>query len=647
MMKLAALFTDHAVLQREISVPVWGWMNPRSRVSVRLGDYVAQGLSGADGKFLLRLPPMPAGGPYKLTATDLSSGQCAIAQDVWVGEVWLASGQSNMEWQVSKLGQAGDDLLAQPQPNGLRMITIPRLALAGRQSEVEAQWDSADSDSLADFSAVGYYFARQLHERLGVAVGIINSSWGGTLIEAWTSRETLVRNPDVAPWLLRTEATVNNPDFWTALAELDLYDPAVRKSDGLALVYTADPGNQGLENGWADAGYNDGQWPTMTLPGSWTSRGQKTNGVFWFRREVDIPAAWAGRDLQLGIGAVDKQDITYFNGEQVGATGQGFDDSFWSIPRQYVVPGRLVKAGRNLIAVRAFSFVYDGGLIGPGNKMRLNPVDAAEEAIPLTGDWRYQIEHDFGQVAPPSQKICAGPGSANTPGILFDNMIAPLLPYALRGAIWYQGESNADNAAQYCRMMKEMIRDWRFAWGQGDFPFLQVQLANFHNSEIYEENSTWARLREAQLQALSESNTGLAVAIDIGEEVDIHPKNKFDVGLRLAQWALAKTYGQPVMPSGPLYSEMTIEGSQLRLRFEHVGGGLQARNGALRTFQVAGLDREFKPAQAVIDGGTVVVSHPEIPAPVAVRYAWADNPDGCNLYNLEGFPASPFRTDTW
>jgi sialate O-acetylesterase len=411
--------------------------------------------------------------------------------------------------------------------------------------------------------------------------------------------------------------------------------------------YPADPGNDGARKGWAAADFPDADWPLMKLPAPWTARGHSYSGVFWFRREIDVPAGWAGQDLMLRIGAVDKQDTTYFNGEQVGATGRGLEDQHWNTLRQYRVPGHLARAGRNVIAVRAYSFIFDGGMIGPADQMYLSAAESSSARVSLAGEWRYRIEHNFGEVLPAQFTRSAGPGCPNTLHILFDNKIAPLLPYALRGAIWYQGESNTAAAAAYRRQLKELIRDWRFYWGQGDFPFLIVQLANFQAPQSFDEFSSWALLREAQLKTLSEPETGLAVTIDVGEAGDIHPTNKQDVGHRLAQWALARTYGKPIVPSGPLYAGMIVEGDRIRIRFDHTGGGLVSRGGPLKCFFIADANKNFVEAAADISGDTVVVHHAQIKEPASVRYAWAGNPDGCNLYNAEGLPASPFRTDDW
>lgn len=637
-MKLSRLFSNHAVLQRELPIPVWGWCTPGARVRVTLAGQAGETFAADDGKFLVRLPPLQAGGPHVLTAVQIGGEQVESA-DIWIGEVWLASGQSNMGWTLANCAEA-----VTAEIPGIRMFSVPNAALPGRQSQANGEWSVATPEKAPGFSAVAFHFARRLHDELKIPVGILNSSWGGTRIEAWHSREALVQNPAARADLLRYEATCYGSSGDSPLTINEGSDAAVfaAKLKG----FKEDPGNKGFGLGWARLDFDDADWPTMQLPSTWQRHNLMFSGSLWFRREVVLPQKWAGKELRLRIGAVDKHDVTYFNGEQIGATGVDFEENFWNKPREYTVPARLVKSGKNVIAVRAFSFVYEGGLIGPADAMSVSPVDDSVSAIPLSGDWRYAIEHNFGKAYVP-QPAPYGPGNPNTPAILFDNMIAPLLPYALRGTIWYQGESNAENAAHYRDLMTGLIRDWRHAWGQGDFPFLIVQLANYMLTSMHQPESKWARLRESQLQALNEPGAGMAVAIDVGEANDIHPRNKRDVGRRLAQWALHDTYGLAPVPSGPLYSGMTIEGDRIRIQFRHIGGGLVARGGVLKTFVIAGSDRTFAAADARVEGRSIVVSNPEIAAPVAVRYAWADNPDGCNLYNADGLPASPFRTDVW
>jgi sialate O-acetylesterase len=383
----------------------------------------------------------------------------------------------------------------------------------------------------------------------------------------------------------------------------------------------------------------------MTLPCGWQQAGHNISGVFWFRREVFVPAAWAGRDLVLRLGACDKHDSTYFNNEPVGGLGMEIPDA-WSTRRIYRVPGRHVRAGRNLVAVRVYSYMYQGGMIGPAAQMRLEPADEPAAApVALDGDWRYRIEHDFGFVAPPV--LSSGPGNHNSPHILFDSMIHPLLPYASRGVLWYQGEGNCERAAHYRALLPALIRDWRAAWNSPGLSFFFVQLANHGPRLELPGESLWAELRETQLEARTLPGTAMAVTIDIGDAADIHPVNKQEVGRRLALAARALIFGEKLVHSGPVLRSWAVEGGAVRLEFDSMGGGLATSDGRSPIgFAVAGRDRMFHCAGARIEGDTVVVRADEIPAPLAVRYAWADNPD-CNLVNREGLPASPFRTDEW
>jgi len=650
-MKLASLFSDHMVLQRDRVVSVWGWDAPGTVVTLALAGRQAVAVAGADGKFFVQFPPMPAGGPHVLTACGTET---RVVQDILVGEVWVGSGQSNMEWPVSMTDDAADAIASAGDYGNIRLFSVPMLAdQVEPKIDLTAAWKQCDPASVQGFSAVLFAFGRMLHQKLGVPVGLINTSWGGTVAEAWTSREALQNEPT-----LRGMIDAYDHD----LADHERARAAYEKNytEWESTYVHRDVENKGVKNGWADPATSDQEWPVMDLPQLWTHvEGMSFSGVLWFRREVEVPASWAGRDLELSIGPIDKSDVTYFNGEQVGSITQGQNPAAWCTPRCYTVPGRRVKAGRNVVAVRAFSNMWGGGFGGKADQMTLSlkpmpmpkPTDADEPTLSLAGAWRYQVETNFGPISPavnpPPPPM--GKGNANSPTILFNNMIAPLLPYGIAGATWYQGESNADRPYQYRTLFQTMIRDWRQRWGQGDFPFLFVQLANFMPRLPEPRQSNWAELREAQTMALSLPCTGMATIIDIGDAVDIHPRNKKDVGERLCLWALANHYGfAGLVHSGPMYKSCVVEGSSVRVRFDHVGGGLVARGGGavVKGFAVAGADRKFVWADAKIDGDTVVVSSPSVPAPVAVRYAWADNPDG-NLYNTSGLPASPFRTDEW
>jgi len=635
-MKLASLFTDHMVLQREIEIPVWGWAESGRLVTVELAGTTVTATAGADGKWLAKLPALAAGGPHTLTVRTPGEAPLVV-NDVLIGEVWLCSGQSNMEFGLACAVNGTAEVAAADHPQ-IRLFKVPLRSEAKPQDSVAAEWKLCTPESASEFSAVGYFHGLELQRRLGVPVGLIDSSRGGTKAEAWTSRDGLAAEPALQSLVvesdrLATSDPVAVEGFRRKFAQWEQ-----------TYVNRSFPENLGFEQGWASPG-EIGEWKPITAPGHWQRAGLNFNGVVWFRREVEIVADWAGRDLTLSIGACDKSEWTYFNGELVGSLTHADSPNSWSTPRVYTVPGRLVQAGKNVIAVRVFSHLYDAGMTGPAAEMFVRPVAASQaETISLAGPWNYRVEHNFG-IIPPAPAAPPGPDTPGAPCALYNGMIAPLVPYALRGAIWYQGESNTDLPGQYRTLFPAMIRDWRKLWGQEHFHFHFVQLANYMNPPEEPGESLWAELREAQTMALPLPDSGMAVIIDIGEASDIHPKNKQDVGRRLAASVLAKIYGlADVTPSGPLYKTCQIEGAHIRISFDYVGDGLVARGGALKAFAIAGEDRKFVWAKAAIDGDNVVVSSPEIPAPVAVRYGWADNPP-CNLYNKAGLPASPFRTD--
>lgn len=645
MLKLSAMFGDNAVLQRDRVIPVWGWCAPYRRVRATLGENRCETRSGADGKFLFRFPPMKAEGRLELRVLEPESGETAVARNLAVGEVWIASGQSNMEFLVNALADGGDALREEAETGKLdrvRMLTVPRNAQVTPESDVAAEWQTATAATVDGWSAVALYFARRLSEKLGVTVGILSSSWGGTIAEAWTSRETLVRNPDIAPELEKYERSINRPEYWEQLQPELLKTPPVLQEPIRFDLLPPEPPNSGVEQGWAKTSFDDSGWERAVMPAQWKAFGIFTNGTVWFRRRVEIPEEWAGRELILSLGGVDKHDITYFDGVEVGRTGTGYETAHWNVCRVYRIPGKLVKPGMRTIAVRDYSFIFDGGLNGPAGKMTLRPADAPRDFISLAGEWSFRIETDLG----PAQPLSAAPGlgNPNSYSILFDSMIRPLLPTALRGVIWYQGESNEFRANRYERLMRDLITDWRYHFGQGDFPFLQVVLAGYRPAKDFDPDANWPLIREAQIRAAQSTGNLVASAVDAGDVDDIHPKDKETVGNRLAAAALAQIYGSGEEGSGPLFRSVIRSGSALLVSFDHADG-LKARGENVLGFRIAGKDGEFYPADAVIAGDKVAVSSPEVPDPVAVRYAWSDNPAMANLCNAAGFPALPFRSD--
>jgi sialate O-acetylesterase len=645
--KLAALFSDHMVLQRDIPVPVWGEATAGEKITVRFAGQAKSTKASAAGKWRVVLEPMAASSePRQLSVegTLKSAISKLVFTDVLVGEVWICSGQSNMELQLSAVNNGVEETAAANYAN-LRLFTVPCRTELQPSPDITGVWAPCTPDTAVTFSAVGYFFGREILRKTGLPIGLISASRGATIAEAWTSRDALETVPFLKRLVRDYHCHLKDPITTMQSKQIEWAE----KYDRHMMP------NAGEAEGWHQPGLADGNWDTMELPRSWQSAGHNYSGVFWFRREVDIPVGWEGRDLTLGLGPTDKSDVTYFNGVQVGSITMQQRPDAWSTPRVYTVPGHLVKAGRAVIAVRVYSNIYVGGFIGAPSQLRLIPAGGQESTpVSLAGLWRYRIEADFGLVLPPPA-LPPGPGNPNSPYMLFENMIRPLLPYAIRGAIWYQGEANADRAKEYRTLFPLMIRSWREAWKQGSsaksperaFPFLFVQLANFQLPPNQPGDSVWAELREAQAMTLTLPNTGMAVAIDIGEGNDIHPKNKQDVGIRLSLPALAGTYGfKGLVASGPVYKAMHREKDRIRLEFDHVAGGLIIRGGKLTAFAIAGKDKKFVWADAVVKGDGVEVSSPQVPKPVAVRYGWADNPP-CTLYNASALPAVPFRTDKW
>ena len=638
--RLPAIVGDNMVLQRGVAVPVWGRAEPGEKIVVRFAGQEKHAVAGKDGKWLAKLDSLKASAEARALRVSSDKQTSLELKNVLVGEVWLCSGQSNMQRSVGAAKNGRKEIATADRPS-IRLFTVACQTATTPQSDCRGAWRVCSPKTVPGFSAVGYFFGRKLHDELDVPIGLINSSWGGTVAEAWTSARTLREKlPEFAPSLDRLAGRETQEQKAEALYQKRLAEFNAECAKMFALEEDLASAAK-----WADPKLDDGEWKTTTLPGNWEAGPLPgADGMVWFRKTLELPKAWAGKEVILRPGPIDEVDVTWFNGIQVGARGRSRtrEVEFWNVPREYRVPGKLVKAGPNLVAIRVTDIVGQGGLWGqPAATMFAELANGSDATkVSLAGEWRYWPEF----LVPPRPH---SPRSPNRPSLLYNAMIHPLVPFALRGAIWYQGESNAGRPAQYRRLLPALIGDWRRAWQTDDFPFLIVQLANFMEPMDLPQESQWAALREAQLQTLAVPQTGLAVAIDIGEAKDIHPRNKQDVGRRLARWALAKTYGKELTYSGPLYKSMKVEGDKIRIHFSHVGGGLVAKGGALKHFAIAGEDRKFVWAKAVIDGETIVVSCPQVPAPAAVRYAWANNPEGCNLYNRADLPASPFRTDDW
>lgn len=655
-LRLPSIFGSGMVLQHGKRIPVWGWSAPGDRITVEFAEQRKMAVAGPDGAWRLILKPLAVSGkPQTMTvsaahiARRTSSASRVLEEpvhrlqfgDILVGDVWVCSGQSNMEWVLASSQDAIRETAAADYPN-IRLFTVPRKASLCPPQDIAGAWERCTPDNAGSFSAVAYFFGREVHHRTGIPIGLINTSWGGTIAETWVSREGLANSPVFRKVVKEYESELRHPETVQQAAR-------ERIKEWAAKYDIKDKRNQGEAAGWHKPEADTTGWKDMEVPGNWQSAGHRYSGVFWFRLDVEIPAKWQGRDLTLSLGAIDKSDVTYFNGVRVGSITMEQRPDAWCTPRVYIVPGKQVKAGNNVIAVRVFSNIYEGGFIGVPRQMCLLPADdKTAQPIFLAGVWRYKIESNFGLI-PAAPPLPRGEGNSNSPYMLFNNMLRPLLPYAVQGAIWYQGESNADRAYQYRTLLPLLIRDWRKEWRCGRFPFLIVQLANYNPPAKSPGESVWAELREAQfLTAKNVPGCGLAVTIDIGDANDIHPRNKQDVGLRLALQALNKVYGnRKLVCDGPVYQGMVVKGDSAVIRFHVPDGSLLTLDGkALRGFAVAGADRQFYWAEARIARNTVVVRCDKIKKPVAVRYGWANNSE-CNLGNKAGLPAAPFRSDKW
>ena len=624
---VSPLFSNNMVLQQNQDIPIWGTAEPGGEVKVSVNKQQVKVTVADDGKWKVNLSPIPAGGPYELI---ISGAKTHTIKNVLVGEVWVCSGQSNMEMAVSSSNDANNEI-ANANYSNIRLITVEKATATKPQENFKSDgWKECSSESIPDFSAVAYFFGRKLNKELNVPVGLIHTSWGGTVVEAWTSGKTLKQFPEfkAAVEYLEIDERTAEEKVLAIQKKLEVWPDKIEQ-------ILKDQGT--LKHGFQNSDYNTDQWKTMKLPTTWEQTGIEYDGVFWFSKNVQVPDSWTGQDLILSLGRINDYDITWFNGTRVG---RGTDVSEL---RVYKIPGSLVKAGKNIIRVQVLDVGNNGGLYGPLEEMKLSN---KEKSISLGGNWKYKIDPVRIDVTKLPVKPTAGYGS-NRPSVLYNGMISPIIPYAIKGTIWYQGEGNAERAYQYRALFKNLIKDWRADWQQGDFPFYFVQLANFMKIKDQPPDDSWAELREAQTMALDLPNTGMAVTIDIGDAKDIHPKNKQDVGKRLALNALAKTYKKVIPYSGPMYKSMKVEGNKIVLQFNNTDGGLKIKGDTkLKGFAIAGDDKKFVWAKAEIKGDEIIVWNTDIKDPVAVRYAWASNPV-CNLYNGVDLPASPFRTDTW
>ena len=612
--KTARIFGDHMVLQRGVKVPVWGTATPGKKILVEINGVRAEAVTDGEGIWRLWLPAFKAGGPYEM---HVSGDGAVTLTDILFGEVWFASGQSNMGFTMNSGPLNKEEEIAAANYPDLRLFTVPRrVGKYPKDDLAGGTWAACTPETVADFSAVAYFFGRKILGDLKVPVGLINCSWGGTPAEAWTSAEMLKSLPAYRDRVIELE---NDPVNWEEDVEAN-NQRQEKKNDIIHHSF------EGLKLGVTKLNYDDSDWKSIAVP-NWD---KDLEGIVWLRKRVNVPKEYKKQPITVDIGRISYYAIVYFNGEKIGeVTSPHY--------ARFEVPGHLVRAGDNVLAVRALHFWAKPQFEGPADRMK---VTAANGVVidNLADVWRYKtgLEPAFPQIK----------NYSGYPASLYNGMVAPVIPFGIAGVIWYQGEANAWQAYDYRSLFKALITDWRIRWEEGYTPFLFVQLANYMDRKPEPGEDSWAELREAQLMALALPKTGMAVTIDIGEALNIHPKNKQEVGRRLALNAEKIAYGMNVVNSGPIFKSMKIDGMDVELNFDHIGSGLMAKGGDLRGFAVAGIDRKFYWARARIAGNQVILRSDKVPHPVAVRYGWAANPD-CNLYNKEGLPASPFRTDSW
>ncbi|WP_342691636.1 sialate O-acetylesterase [Flavobacterium polysaccharolyticum] len=615
--RMPLIFADGMVLQRNKPIPVWGWADANEKIEVHFKQQTKTITADATGKWMVKFDAEKAGGPFVLSIKGKNQ---IVLKDVLVGEVWICSGQSNMEFQMYKLPDF-ETQKAQANNVMIRQFLVAQdLSGTPKEELKEGKWTNANAESLKDFTAVGYFFAQKIYADLKVPIGIINTSWGGTCVETWTSREALANNNDFKNSVAHIPQV--NMDAVFETYKKSLLDN-IQKVQGFEVSLNN-------ENQFKTPDFNDSKWPEIKIPSLWENQQiGNIDGVVWMRKSIVLTAQQAQQGAVLHLSKIDDEDVTYVNGVQVGT------NKLWDAPRKYTIPSGILKEGINVIAVRITDYTGGGGIYGDPSDLKLTFNDSE---IKIDGAWKFNVV----QV-----KIAISPNSF--PSLLYNAMVNPLIPYAFQGVLWYQGEANVWRAHQYKKAFPLLIQDWRTQWGQGDFPFYYVQLSTFDefggNSN---KGSRWAELREAQSETLHVKNTGMAVTTDIGNAKDIHPTNKKDVGLRLAAIALNNLYGQKGVFGGPIYKAHQIKGKQIVLTFDVIGGGLSTPNNAeLKGFEIAGNDKVFYSAKAFIKDNKIIVSSDEVLNPLAVRYGWADDDTEINLFNKEKFPASPFRTDNW
>lgn len=598
--RIPQLFSDCMVLQRDTELDIWGWADENEKVTVRFRGQYFDAEPDDSGRWEVRLPAQSPGGPFVMEINEF------VIRDVLVGDVWLFSGQSNQETPITRLVYRYPEINTSNNHN-IRHFKVPTqesLSPASDLSDVKSKWVSGVASQVMQWTALAYFFAQEAYQHHNVPVGIIVSSKGGTAIESWIAQEGLA---DFPRWLIDKNALdslrqIERRQCANTLSMLDVDGP---------------------------------DWTDIQVPGRWKDQGLQLRGTAYVAKTFTLPAHYDRKHAKLFLGTLVDSDSTFINSRFVGTT------SYTYPPRVYDIPGGILREGRNEIVVKLTSNSGNGEFVAD----KTYKIIGDDLEIDLTGTWKYKVYKDLEEEKYLAEQLR---NLRQTGSQLYNGMIYPIKDYKISGVVWYQGESNAGNPHEYKALLKSLINNWRSIWKQEELPFCIVQLPNFMEKRAEPSESSWARIREAQFEtALEVPYTSLAVTYDVGEWNDIHPLNKKDMAKRLFLGARKLVFREKIVASGPLYQSMQIKGNKIILTFTETGKGLTCKGDELKHFAIAGEDKKFVWAKATIKGNKVIVSSPEVDKPVAVRYAWADNPEGANLYNKNGLLAPPFRTDTW
>ena len=618
--KLPGYFTDNMMLQRDMPIKIWGWGNRYETVTVSIHDQKVNTRCKKDGTWEIILSPIPYGGPYSLTVQGKENS--IKIENILIGDIWLCSGQSNMEWTVEQSANSKQEVQNANYPE-IRALKVPKSIKNSPQDNFNAQWEICSPSTVGAFSGIAYYYARALYKEVQIPIGIINASWGGTDIETWISDEAFTALPSNVQKQYNMEVVNNLEEY-------------IRQNKGQKQAFLdAMENDPGINNQWFIPGFNTVAWEEMKVPGEWgTTPLSLIDGHVWFKYDLNLTCTEAGRPATLSLGTIDDADITWVNGTKVG------NASGWDTPRIYSIPPGILKEGSNNITVRVTDNGGSGGMWGQEADIYLE-IDNTRHS--LAGNWKYQMS-----VANADYHVLdITPNMVHSS--LYNTMIHPLTPFRIKGVIWYQGENNVGAGYDYRTLFQTQIKDWRTRWGY-ELPFYWVQLANLYPEDTTPVGSSWAELRESQAMTLELPHPGHATIYDIGDAYSIHPTNKQEVGRRLSLIALHKDYGRDsLVYSGPTFQNVSFKENTAVITMNTYGSQLTIHNkyGYLEGFSIAGEDRKFVWAKAFIDAnGKIIVYNENIAEPVAVRYAWSNNP-AANLFNAQGLPAIPFRTDSW